>query len=365
METTAQTTQIAPPSNDLALAEAFVGKLVGQTSSTFAIMCAALGDKYGLFKDLAAHGAHTPKEIAECCGVAERYVREWASCLACDGYLVHDAKKDTFALAPGTAPVLAEEGGPFFFGGFFEMMAGLMQIYKPVAQAFKDGKGVDHKHYGEDIWKAELRQTDMWHENLLVQQWVPAVPAFEAKLKAGARVADIGAGSGKALVRLAQAFPKSTFVGFDIDHDSVERARALAKKEKVADRVSFEVRDLTKGIPKGFDAVTAFDVVHDTADPLGVFKHVRQALNPGGLFVLLEINGAETLEGNAGPMGTVFYGVSTFFCMSIAIGRGGEGLGTAGLHKGMVRQYAKAAGFAGVRDIDINNPFNTLFEVSA
>ncbi len=365
MESQSHTVAPAPQPTDTAATEAFVGRVIGDSAATFTIMCCALGDRYGLFKDLAQHGPHTAKEIAECTGVAERYAQEWGACLSTAGYLSYDPKGGRFGLLPSTAPVLAEEGGPFFFGGFFQMMGGLMAIYEPVAKAFKDGKGVSHSHYGEEIWRAELRQTDQWHENLLVQQWVPLLPALEAKLKAGARVADIGAGSGKALVRLAQAYPKSTFVGFDIDEGSVSRARALAAKEKVADRVTFEQRDLTKGIPKGFDAITAFDMVHDTADPYAVFTNVRKALNPGGVFMLLEINGANRLEDNAAPMGPIFYGVSTFFCMSIAIGRGGEGLGTAGLFENRVHEYAKRAGFAGVRKVDIQNPINVLYEVSA
>lgn len=351
--------------SDTSKTEAFVGKVLGDAAGTFAMVCCSVGDKLGLFKDLEAHGPQTSGQLAERLGLSERYVREWAACLSTAGYLSFDPPSRRYGLPAQNAPVLAQEGGPFFFGGIFQQTGALLGLYEPLVQAFRDGKGISPSLYGEDVWKGELRGNDMWHENLLVKVWLPLIPHVKAKLEAGARVADIGCGSGKAIVRLAQGFPKSTFVGYDIDPPSVERARALAKADGVADRVRFEVLDLTKGMPGGYDIVTAFDVVHDTADPQGVFGRVRGALKPGGTFVLLEINGATRQEDNAAPLGPVFYGISLLFCMSIAIARGGEGLGTVGLHEGRVREFAAQTGFSSVRRVDLNNPMNVLYEIVA
>ncbi len=354
-----------PLAVDPSKTEAFVGKVLGDAAGLFAMVCCSVGDKLGLFKDLEAHGPQTSRELAECLGLSGRYVREWGACLAAAGYLAYDPQSQRYALPAENAPVLAQEGGASFFGGIFQQAGALLGLYEPLIRAFKDGKGISPSLYGEDVWKGELRGNDMWHENLLVQVWIPLIPDVKARLEAGARVADIGCGSGKAIVRLAQAFPKSTFVGYDIDPPSVERAQALARADGVADRVRFEVLDLTKGMPGGFDIITAFDVVHDTADPKGVFGRVRGALKPGGTFVLLEINGATRQEDNAAPLGPIFYGISLLFCMSIAIARGGEGLGTVGLHEGRVREFASHTGFASVRRVDLNNPMNVLYEIVA
>lgn len=342
-----------------------MGRAFGDIGTTFAVLCCALGDRLGLFKDLAVHGPHTSQEIAECTGVSPRYVQEWASCLVVAGYLSYDPKTQRFALPPDHAPALAQEPGPFFVGGFYQQVARLLTLYDPLVRAFKDGRGIAPTFYDEEIWKGEYRANAMWHNHLLVEDWLPKMPEVRTMLERGAKVADVGSGSGRALVRLAQAFPKSSFVGFDIDPPSVERARQLARAEGVADRVRFEVQDLMQGLPGDYDVVTAFDVVHDTADPLGLMRSIRKALKPGGRFVLVEINGADRLEDNVAPFGTIFYGVSLAFCMSIAIARGGQGLGTAGLPEGRLREYASASGFAAVRRVEINDPVQALYEVSA
>lgn len=365
MSATAATMESSSKLNETAKTEAFLGKVLGDSAGTFALICCAVGDKYGLFKDLAKHGAHTSGELADCAKLNPRYLTEWASCLATAGYLGYDPKTAKFSLPAPHAPVLASEGGPFFLGGIFQTLAGFLPLYPEVVRAFKDGRGIESSVYNDDVWKGILRLTDQWHENFLVQQWVPAVPDVRAKLEAGCTWADIGSGSGKAVVRLAQAFPRSTFVGFDLDEPSIERARALAKASGVEKRVRFERCDLTKGIPGAFDVISAFDVVHDTADPAGVFKNVRGALKPGGSFVVLEINASDRLEDNLPPLGPMFYGISMHYCLSIARSRGGEGLGTAGLHETRVRAFATETGFAKVRRIDIGNPFNVLYEVVA
>jgi SAM-dependent methyltransferase len=279
--------------------------------------------------------------------------------------LTFDPRTKKFALPPEHAAVLAAEGGPLFLSGFHQQFVAMAKVYEPVAKAFREGGGVSPDAYDNDMWEGQERSTTMWHDNLLVQEWIPKFPAIKRKLEAGADLADVGSGSGRALVRLAQAFPKSRFIGFDLHAPSVERARALARSEGVADRVRFEVRDVTTALPGAFDIVTAFDVIHDTADPPGALKAIHKALRPHSSFLLLEINTADKLEENAGPFATAFFGVSIFYCMTIALSKGGVGFGTAGLPEGRVREEAKRAGFSQVVKVDINNPLNNLFELKA
>ena len=72
----------------------------------------------------------------------------------------------------------------------------------------------------------------------LVSEWIPALSGVEDRLLAGARVADVGCGHGAATILLAQAYPRSTFVGFDYHAPSIQTARSRADAAGVADRVS-------------------------------------------------------------------------------------------------------------------------------
>jgi 2-polyprenyl-3-methyl-5-hydroxy-6-metoxy-1,4-benzoquinol methylase len=207
------------------------------------------------------------------------------------------------------------------------------------------------------------RFTAMWHENLLLQEWIPAVPDVEAKLQRGARVADVGCGQGRALIKLVERFPRSTFVGYDVFAPNVERAWANARAAGVADRVSFEVADAAQGLPERFDVVTTWDVIHDSVDPLGILRAIRGALEPDGVYLCLDINCSDRPEENTGTLAALLYGFSILYCMSSSLAHGGEGLGTLGLHEPKLRELCAAAGFSTVRRVPVENPVNSLFDI--
>jgi SAM-dependent methyltransferase len=209
------------------------------------------------------------------------------------------------------------------------------------------------------------RFTGCWFENLLIQHWIPAMPEVKAKLEAGARVADIGCGSGRALIKLAQAFPKSRYIGLDVFEAQIARARNNAQAAGVAGQIEFWRADAAAPIPGPFDVMTTFDVIHDSVDPLGLLRAIRQALAPGGIYVCLDINCSDKLEENRGTLGALFHGISVLYCMTTSLARGGAGLGTLGFHERNVREYCRRAGFAGVRRVPVENPFNVLYEVKA
>ena len=68
---------------------------------------------------------------------------------------------------------------------------------------------------------------------------------------------------------MAKAFPKSQFFGFDYHDKSIEAARETAKREGVADRVTFEVAKAKEFPGKDYDFVAVFDCLHDMGDPVG------------------------------------------------------------------------------------------------
>lgn len=348
---------------DLAKQEAFVGRVIGDVSATMSTLLATIGDRLGLFKDLAQNGPSTSDELAARAQVQERYAREWLGGMANAGYLEYEPTNGRFRLPAEHSAALAQEDGPFFCGGFYGMLPAMVGILDPLTKAFREGGGVPQSSYHTSFWDGLERFTGVWFENLLLQQWIPAMPNVEEKLKKCADVADVGCGRGRAVIKLAQEFPNSRFVGYDVFSPAVEEARERAKAAGVGDRVTFQHLDASKGMPQKFDVISTFDVVHDAVDPLALLKQIKAALNSDGSYVCLDVNCGGRLEENAGPFGAMFHGVSVLYCMTTSLANGGAGLGTLGFHEGKVRELCTAAGFSNVRRVPIENPFNSLYEI--
>jgi SAM-dependent methyltransferase len=348
---------------DQAKRDAFVQKAFGDTSATMTTLLASIGDRLGLFKDLAANGPGTSAELARRTGTDERYVREWLGGMTAAGYLEYDAPTRLFSLPAENTAALADEGGPFFFGGVYEMIPALVAVVDQVTDAFRKGGGVRQANYPSAMWDGLERFSAGWFNNLLLQQWIPAMPAVQCKLQRGVRVADVGCGRGRALVKLAQAFPACRYFGYDIYGPAVNEATARAKAAGVQDRVTFQQMDVVNGLPGEYDVITTFDVIHDAANPLGVLKVLRRALASDGVYVCLDINCSDKLEENIGPLGAMFHGFSVLYCMTTSLAWGGVGLGTLGFHERMVQEMCSEAGFHNVRKVPLENPFNNLYEI--
>jgi 2-polyprenyl-3-methyl-5-hydroxy-6-metoxy-1,4-benzoquinol methylase len=348
---------------DAAKADAFVGRVLGDTSATTTVILAAIGDRLGLFKALAAGGPSTAADLAAQTGCQERYVREWLGGMASAGYLDYDPATGRFTLPPEHAPVLAQEAGPVFFGGVHQELLGTLPTVPRVIQAFRRGGGVAAEAFDGNLWEGIERFTAGWFDNLLLPVWLPALPDVQATLARGATVADVGCGHGRALIKLAQAYPSAHFTGYDVLAPAVARATANAEAAGVADRVRFRQLDASTGLPEQYDLVTTFDVVHDAVNPQGLLKAIRQSLKPDGSYLCVEINCSERLEENAGPIGALFHGFSVLLCMTVSLAEGGAGLGTLGLPESTLRELCTHAGFGSVRHVPLENPFNVLYVI--
>ncbi|HJW37720.1 MAG TPA: class I SAM-dependent methyltransferase [Candidatus Udaeobacter sp.] len=347
---------------DSARQEEFVGKVVEQISGTMTTLLGAVGDRLGLFKNLAEEGPATSADLASRTKLNERYLREWLGGMATAGYINYDAPTKRFSLPAEHASVLAQENGPFFVGGMYQMLPAFTSVFDQVLTAFRHGGGVSQSQYNEMMWDGLERFTSTWFENLLLQQWIPAMPDVKTHLERGCDVADVGCGRGRGLIKLSQAFPRSRYTGYDNFGPTVARATANAREAGVSGRVRFEERDVSKGLPVRFDVITTFDVVHDAVDPLQLLQSIRRALRPGGVYVCLDINCSDNLEENTNPLGAMFHGVSVFYCMTTSLANNGAGLGTLGFHEAKVRELCEKAGFSSIRRMPLENPFNSLYE---
>jgi SAM-dependent methyltransferase len=343
--------------------EEFAGRTLGDVAGAMTTILCAVGDKLGLFAALDGRPA-SAAELAGRADADERYVLEWLRALASAGYLERIGV-DRFALPPAHAPVLAQEGGVAFLGGAYQELAGMLPTLGRVVDAFRAGGGVPQAAFHDDAYVGMARFTAAWFDHHLLGTWLPLLPHLREKLERGIRWADVGCGAGRAAVRLAQAFPASTFVGFDAFPAQVERARAAAAEAGVADRVSFEVADPGRGLPGHFDVISTFDVVHDAVDPLALVTGIRRALADDGSYLMLEINCADEEQENTGPVATVLYGFSILYCMTTSLAHGGAGLGTCGCPPAVVADLGRRAGFAAVHEVPIENPLNRLYELRA
>lgn len=349
---------------DQARADAFVGKVLGDTVGLATTAMASVGDRLGFFKDLAKSGPATSVELAGRTATQERYVREWVGAMANAGYLEYDPSSGRYTLPPEHVPVLAQEAGPVFFGGVHAEFVGLLESFEKLLGHIRSGGGLSLDDYPSSMYEGIDRFTAGWFENLLIPVWLPLVPHVLRKLQNGARVADVGCGRGRALIKLAQAFPESRFVGYEIHGPNVDRAIESVRAAGLGDRITIRHADASEGLSDRYDLVTTFDVVHDAINPRGMLRAIHDALQPDGTYLCLEINCSDKPEENQGPIGALLQSCSVLLCLTLSLSGGGEGLGTLGLHEPKLRELATEAGFSGVRRIPMDNPFNNLYELT-
>ena len=335
-------------------------KMFGDVGAAMGSALVLIGDKFGLYKALAAAGPLTTAELASKTGTVERYVREWAAQQAAAGYINYDTKSARFSISPEQALVLADENGPAFVPAMYEIVASTLRDEPKVANAFRNGGGVGWHEHDACLFSGTERFFRPGYAMHLVSEWIPALDGVREKLERGARVADVGCGHGASVILMAKAFPKSKFFGFDYHQPSIDRAREIAREAGVSDRVTFE-RATAKDYPGTFDLVAFFDCLHDMGDPVGAAAHVKSTLVRDGTWMVVEPFGNDRLEDNLNPIGRVFYAASTMVCVpgslsqEVALGLGAQ----AG--EARLTEVLKAGGFTKVRRATAT-PFNLVLE---
>jgi SAM-dependent methyltransferase len=342
----------------------FVMKAVGEMGAAMNAALILVGDKLGLYKAMAGAGPMTSAELASKTGTLERYVREWLAAEAAGGFVLYDAATEKYTLPPEQAMALADETSPVFLPGFFEIVAACVKDEPKITEAFRSGKGVGWHEHDHGLFAGTERFFRPNYRAHLIGEWIPALGDTESKLKAGARVADVGCGLGTSTILMAQAYPKSTFVGFDYHPKSIDMAREAAAKAGVSDRVKFDVAKAKDYPGKDYQLVAFFDCLHDMGDPEGAARHVRDTLAPNGAWMIVEPFAHDKLENNLNPIGRVFYAASTMLCTPASLSQEvGLGLG-AQAGEGRLAKIMHSAGFTKVRRA-AETPFNIVLEARA
>lgn len=344
-----------------------LNELVGQAVGDFgAIVSGALvviGDRLGLYRALAAaDGPLTSTEVAERTGCAERYVREWLNGQSAAGYVTY-AGNGEYTVTEEQAIAFTDDSSPACVVGGFQLMLAITRSIDKITDAFQTGEGVGwHEHHHELFHGTERFFRPGYVANL-TSSWIPAMDGVEDKLTAGAKVADVGCGHGASTIVLAQAYPNSTFIGYDYHQPSIDAARKAAAEAGLTN-VSFEVASAKDYPDTGFDLVAIFDALHDMGDPRGAAAHILSSLSPDGSWLLVEPFANDDVADNLNPIGKVFYNASTLVCTPASLSQEvGTALG-AQAGEARLREVVTGGGFGSFRRV-AETPFNLVFEAKA
>lgn len=337
----------------------FVGKAVTDLGSMVNGSLIVIGDKLGLYKAMAGQGSMTAAELASRTGYAERYLREWLSAQAANGYVVHDGGEQ-FSLPDEHAIPLTDETNPACVIGGFQLALATMHSTERLTEAFRTGQGVGWGEHNHELYEGCERFFGPSYTAFLTSTWIPALDGVEAKLKQGARVADVGCGQGASTLLLAAAYPNSTVVGIDPHQGSLDAARKRAADQGLAGNVSFEL-GTAQDFGGRYDLVCLFDALHDMGDPASACAHVLSVLEPGGKLMIVEPNAGDEVTDNLNPVGAAYYALSTMLCTSNSLAQDvGTALG-AQAGEARLRDVITGAGFASVRRVS-ETAFNMVLE---
>ena len=348
---------------DEAKLEEFLGRVVGDLGAAINAELVRIGDALGLYRAMASAGPLAPAELAERTGTGERYVREWLNTQAAGGYVTYDAETQTYELPAEQAAALADENSTAYMLGAFQSLASLARDEGALTERFRSGDGFGWHEHDADLFDGTEKFFRPTYSAALVQEWVPALDGVEAKLRRGARIADVGCGHGASTAILARSYPNSTIVGFDYHAASIDTARRRAAAAGIEERAGFEVAGAKDyPVPEGgYDLICFFDCLHDMGDPVGAARHAREALADGGAVMLVEPFAGDRVEDNLNPVGRVYYGFSTLVCTPCSLAQE-VGLGLGGqAGEARLEQVVREAGFRRFRRA-AETPFNIVFE---
>jgi SAM-dependent methyltransferase len=346
---------------DMTALDTFVGQLITELGAAFNAGLVLIGDELGLYRAMAGAGPLSPAELAERTGTNERYIREWLAAQAAGGYVTYDPATETFTLPPEQAFTLANDDSPAAFAGAFQLALSALRDAPSVGARFRTGEGLGWHEHDHGLFEGTERFFRPGYAANLVSAWIPALEGVEAKLRAGALVADVGCGHGASTLLMAQAFPASRFVGIDYHEASIATARERAAHAGVADRVSFVVAPAATYPGDGFDLVTMFDCLHDMGDPVAAAAHVHGTLAPDGTWMIVEPRAGDRLEENFNPVGRLFYCASTLICTPASLAQDGRAAFGAQAGQARIRDAVLAGGFTEFRRA-AETPVNFIFE---
>lgn len=321
----------------------------------------SIGHRTRLFDVMAdTYAAATSEEISSRANLNERYVREWLGALVTARIIQYDPQEKTYSLPKEKADFLTRNG-KFNMATTVQFIPVMAQVEDEIIHCFENGGGVPYESYNRfhEVMAEESNQTVLAE---LIDGILPIVLGIKDKLNQGIKVLDVGCGSGRAINLMAKTFPSSHFTGYDFSSEGIKNAKK--EKERLQlQNANFEQQDAASfDHTKRFDMITAFDAIHDQANPKKVLENIRQSLKPDGVFLMQDIAGSSHLEKNLEhPLAPFMYTISCLHCMTVSLALGGMGLGAMwGKEKAI--EMLNEAGFSNVEVKQLpHDPINYFY----
>jgi SAM-dependent methyltransferase len=352
--------------------DAFIERFLQFASGTFSLFSIYIGDRLGLYRALAEGGPCTSAELAKQTNTHERYIREWLEQQTVAGILEvqdenHGSDSRRFSIPAGHVEPLIDCGSLNYMVPMAQLLAGAVRPLPAVLDAYRNGGGVSFDEYGSDLreGQAAINYPAFW--NQLPEEWLPAITDIDSRLRSDppARVADIGCGYGWSSLGMARGYPDIHVDGFDLDGPSIERAQENARRNGLAERVHFQVRDAGDPSLAGqYDLVTAFEAVHDMNNPVGALQTMRRLVKQDGAVLIVDERVGDTFTSKGNDVEWMMYGWSLLHCLPVGMtDENAAGTGTV-MRADTLRQYAAQAGFSNVEILPIEHFFFRFYRLT-
>ncbi|HEY9629804.1 MAG TPA: class I SAM-dependent methyltransferase [Coleofasciculaceae cyanobacterium] len=343
-------------------AEAFAERMLNILNSGAIALMTSIGHRTELFDTMAELPPSTSQQIADAAGLNERYVREWLGAMVTGRLVEYDAIANTYTLPTEHVPFLTRSAASDNIAVFAQFIPLLGAVEEQIIDCFYKGGGVPYSEFKRfhAVMAEDSSQTTV---SALFDHILPLMPGITEALQQGIHVLDLGCGCGRALNKLAEAFPNSQFTGYDFSGEAIATANAEAQLHKLSN-VRFEVKDAaTLEERDRYDLITTFDAIHDQAKPDTVLKNIHNALRPAGVYLMQDIHAATNVEGNLEhPIAPLLYTISCMHCMTVSLAYGGMGLGTMwGKEKAL--QMLAEAGFKQVEIKQLAHDFQNDYYI--
>jgi SAM-dependent methyltransferase len=338
---------------------AFLGKAVGDLGAAMSAVLISIGDTLGYYRALGC-ARLTAAELARETGTNERYAREWLDNQAAGGYVDYEPQSARYFLNEEQKLCLADPDGPVDLPGAYEIVRDLFQVRDRALANFRSGQGMEWGEHQPCLFHGTERFFRAGYHQHLLSSWLPALDGLVDKLSRGARACDVGCGHGASTILMAQAFPKSEFIGVDYHDESIRTARRRAADAGVSN-ARFEVADAASYEERNLDFIAFFDCLHDMGDPSGAARHARKALKADGHCMIVEPMAGDNPQDNHNPVGRVYYGASSLICVPVSLARNGPALGAQAGERRLRQLLVEDGGFTRFRRAS-ETPFNIVLE---